>query len=131
MAINTNNTNSDASDFYSSGDPKWDPKSHVNNQRNNAAEETNQMDSVQVIEFITCADVDITNATKTFNVNKNNKVMDVDITKITMINLQGPMLTINTIDQIPYVLVFKNESYAQSAEARIFTVMNGDNDPGC
>lgn len=129
---NNNNTSPSNSAFYASGPGKWDSKRDNPNVKKNADDIPDSgMDLAEVIEFVTCAEVVITNATKSFNVAKNNKVMDVLIENITMINIQGNMMIINTIDMNPYAIVFKNDTELSKAENRIFTLMNGGVDPGC
>lgn len=113
---------------HNDGAPKWD----IKYKRNNAPQQDlkNLNDVSKVLDGLVCADVIITEATKSFNVSKGNKEIEVDWEKITSLDSDGNLMVINTIDNIPYALVFIEGELAK-AENKIFAVMNGNTNPGC
>lgn len=112
------------------GSPKWDIKNKksLNNQNTNL--QKNNIDSSKVLDGLLCSDIIITVATKSFNVVKGNKEIEVDWEKITSLDSDGNLMVINTIDNIPYALIFKDGELIK-AENKLFEVMNGNSDPGC
>lgn len=118
----------DLTNTHFDGAPKWDIKYKKDNSK--LQDVIQYTDTTKVLDGLMCVDVIITVATKSFNVSKGNKQIEVDWEKITSIDSDGNLMVINTIDNIPYALVFV-EGELPKAENKLFAVMNGNSDPGC
>lgn len=124
-----------SSKYYVTGNKKWDAgidpatrsKSITGTNTNPGA----GWDGITALENLVCVDVVLSLASMSIEVTKGDKTIHISIREITSMDTQGNMMVINTIDNVPYTLVFKNEAYQTSAATRIYELMNGNDDPGC
>jgi len=116
------------SDFFSDGSPMWSP---VYNSSKAVTIIPVSQGQNNVLEGLVCNDVEVDSNTACFTVNKNTQFIFVERAQINVIQVQGSMLTVNTMDNVPYVMVFVDSANMNSALTRITAMMNGEFDPGC
>lgn len=124
------------SNYYVNGIKKWDVNKfpQTNNNRklhlNTEPIESNST-GIHSFEGLVCSDITISPDGKGVFISKDKKAADLELDKITSFDRQAHILTINTEDEIPIYLTFKNEGELECTENRFFNVMNGSPDPGC
>lgn len=120
---------------YPNGFSKWDSNRYP--QTNNdfagngpVTQQVSEYNGPASMESVLCSDITIAPDNNSFRIIKGTKEIFAEKQKITVLQFSGNIMFLNTKNNIPYSVAFKNSSEVACAENRLYCMMNDLTDPG-
>lgn len=124
-------SNNNGSQYYVSGGVQWNTKPNINRPSSINTPILNVDGLAHTIEWITCADVTIDVPNSTINISTHNKSTYIYTGNITSFPYVNNIMTINTLDDIPSILIFIDQATCDIVNKRIYDFINSGTDSSC